>query len=37
MRSPGMASDLDHDVATIERVTSGGTSGTTTSSKTSAR
>src|SRR5207244_12860170 len=37
MRSPGMASDLDQDVATIERVTSGGTSGTTTSSKTSAR
>src|SRR5205823_12815039 len=37
MRSPGMASDLDQEVATIERVTSGGTWGTTTSSNTSAR
>src|SRR5262245_8178977 len=37
IRSPGMASDFDHDVATIERVTSGATSGTGTSSKTSAR
>ena len=37
MRSPGMASDFDQEVATTERVTSGGTSGTGTSSKTSAR
>ena len=36
MRSPGRASDLDQDVATIERVTSGGTSGGATSSNTSA-
>jgi hypothetical protein len=37
MRSPGMASDLDQEVATIVGVTSGGTSGTTTSSNTSIR
>src|SRR5262249_57084296 len=37
MRSPGIASDFDQDVATIERVTSGGISGTATSSNTSAR
>ena len=37
MRSPGTASDFDQDVATIARVTSGGTSGTATSSNTSAR
>ena len=36
MRSPGMASALDQDVAMIERVTSGGTSGGTTSSNTRA-
>src|SRR5919201_3918669 len=37
IRSPGIASDFDHEVATIERVTSGGTCGGTTSSNTSAR
>src|SRR5262245_16029134 len=37
MRSPGSARALDHDVATMERVTSGGTSGTTASSNTSDR